>query len=276
MPTTIRPVMPLLLTVALLAAAGVEAQTPPPPRPAPPATQPPPAAAAAKTPAQPLPGARSIIDRHVAAIGGRAALAARKSTRATGTISIPSAGITGSIEIVAARPGRFVHRVTLPGVGNTEEGYDGKIGWSVNPMTGPRLLEGAELDQRREDADYDADLHNDALYESMTVADKTTFDGREVYKLILVLKGGREVTEFYEIESGLRAGVIRTDQSPMGPITSTIAERDYRRFGPLLQPTSLTVSAMGIEQVVKIDLFEFDQVPETAFAPPPAIQALVK
>src|SRR5688500_14258625 len=50
-----------------------------------------------------LPSARSIIDRHIAAIGGRAAILARTSTHATGTVAISSAGMTGTVDVFAAK-----------------------------------------------------------------------------------------------------------------------------------------------------------------------------
>ena len=73
-----------LATAALVAAGlttGLSAQFPPPARP------PKPAAAAPKPDAVPtapakLPTGRSILDRHVAAIGGREAVLAHKSTHA--------------------------------------------------------------------------------------------------------------------------------------------------------------------------------------------------
>lgn len=250
--------------VPLLAQSGATA----PAKPATPSAAPPAAAA--------LPSAREIIDRHIAAIGGKSAIASRNSSHAVGTVSIASAGLTGSIEIFAARPAKSVQRVSLPGVGETEEGFDGTVGWSINPMTGPRLLQGEELEQRRDDANFDADLHADDRYETMKTVEKTTFDGREVYKIRLVRRGGREEFEFYDVKTGLRAGGITTAQTPMGPVTSTITESNYRKFGPMLQPTTIKVSAMGLDQIVTISSVEYDSVPPATFAPPASIKALVK
>ena len=70
--------------------------------------------AAPKAPAQKaspadeaLPTARSIIDRHILAIGGRAAILARSSSHAVGTVSIPSAGMTGSVDLFTAKPDKI-------------------------------------------------------------------------------------------------------------------------------------------------------------------------
>src|SRR5262245_11950200 len=67
-----------------------------------------------------LPTARSIIDRHVKEIGGREAVLAQTSTHATGTVSLPAAGLTGKLEAFHAKPNKFLQRMTLPGIGDIE------------------------------------------------------------------------------------------------------------------------------------------------------------
>jgi hypothetical protein len=223
-----------------------------------------------------LPMARSIIDRHVEAIGGRAAIMARTSTHATGTVSIPSAGMNGAVEVFAAKPDKTLLRMTLGGIGAIEEAYNGSIGWSISPMTGPTLAIGKELEQRKFDSDFLADLHLETRYESMTTVEKADFEGRPCYKLRLVKRVGGEEFEYYDVATGLKAGGISTRETPMGPITGTTVESDYKRFGPLLQPTTIKSSAMGIQQVITVTAIEYDKVDPAIFEPPAAIKALVK
>jgi hypothetical protein len=223
-----------------------------------------------------LPAPRIIIDRHIVAVGGRAAIQARTSTHATGTVSIPSAGMTGSVDVFAAKPDKSLLRITLAGIGALEEGYDGKIGWSLSPMTGPTLTQGKELEQKRFDSDFLSELHTDTRYESMTTLEKTDFEGRPCYKLRLVRRGGGEDIEFYDVETGLKAGTITTRESPMGSITGTSIETDYKKFGPLLQPTTIKQTVMGIQQVITLTSFEYDKVDPAIFDAPAQIKALVK
>jgi hypothetical protein len=223
-----------------------------------------------------LPSPRSIIDRHIAAIGGRAAILARTSTHATGTVSIPSAGMTGSVDVFAAKPNKTLLRITLGGIGAIEEGFDGKIGWSLSPMTGPALVQGKELDQKRFDSDFLSDLHADTRYESMTTVEQLDFEGRPCYKVRLVRKGGGEEFAFYDVTTGLKAGSIMTRESPMGPVTATTVETDYRQFGPLLQPSTVKSTAIGLQQIITVTAIEYDTVPPATFEPPAAIKALLK
>jgi len=255
----------------LIASAGygLMAQAPQAARPATAKPQTAPAAAA-------LPAARTVIDRHIAAVGGRKAIMARNSMHATGTVSIASQGMTGPVEVFAAKPNKMLQRLTIGGIGQIEEGFDGTVGWSLSPMTGPSLAQGPELAQKRFDADFYSELHEPARYESISTVEKTAFEGRPCYKLRLVRRGGGEEFEFYDVETGLKAGGITTRESPMGPITATTVEGGYKRFGALLQATTLKSSAMGLEQSVTLTSVEFDTVDLSVFEAPAAIKALVK
>jgi hypothetical protein len=258
MPRTLRPGFALPLLAAVLAVAPLAARAP------------------LGQAASGLPTARAIIDRHVKEIGGREAVLAQTSTHATGTVSLPAAGLTGKLEAFHAKPDKFIQRMTLPGIGDIEEGFDGTIGWSISPLTGPTLLEGRQLEQRKFDADFFEDLKPADRYESMTTIEKTTFQGRPVYKIQLVRKGGGEDTEFYDVETGLKAGAITTRDSPMGPMQGTTAWSDYKKFGSLLQPVTTRVSVMSTEMVMAITAVEYGKVDPSVFTVPPQIKALVK
>jgi hypothetical protein len=264
----------LAITAVLTVSAPAGAQSPalPPPARPPKADVETARAAASAT----LPSARSIIDRHVKAIGGRDAILSHSSTHATGTLSIPSAGIAGTIEIVAAKPNKSVLKISLAGVGDVHEGFDGTTAWTLSPMSGPMVLEGKQLDEKRFDADYYAELHDDRRYESMTTVEQATFEGRPCYKLRLVRKGGGEDIEYYDVETGLKAGSHTTRETPMGTVTGTTVETGYRRFGNILQPSTIRQTVMGLQQVITLSSIEYDTVPDSAFELPVPIKALVK
>ena len=266
----VRPGRALALMV-LLVSASLSAQTP--------AQQSPPSAktqASAQKSAETLPPARQIIDRYIAAIGGRAAMQGQSSSHATGTISLPSAGMTGTVDVFAAKPNKSLVKMTLGGLGDVQEGFDGTVGWSMSAMTGPTVLQGKELEQKRFDADFFAELHSDDRYESLTTVEKASFEGRPCYKVRLVRKGGGEDFEFYDVETGLKAGSIATRDTAMGTFTGTTVETDYKRFGKLMQATTIKQTVMGLQQVITITSVEYDNVDPSVFEPPAAIKAIVK
>ena len=131
--TAFRRGLALLFVCSLsVAPALAQAQAP-----APPASQQKPAEAD-------LPPAKSIIDRHIEAVGGRDAIKAHNSVAVKGSMAMPASGMTGTMEIFAARPNKRLTKMTLAGIGEISEGFDGTVAWSVSPMTGPMLATGDE------------------------------------------------------------------------------------------------------------------------------------
>jgi zinc protease len=260
----------------LSVAASAQAQAPQPaPRPQPPA----PAAAPARQgagAATALPSARSIIDRYVEAIGGRKAVLGHSSTHASGTMSMPSSGVSGGVEVYAARPNKSFIKLTLGGIGEVLEGFDGTVGWSLSAITGPMLTLGKELEQKKFDAAYDADLHEPGRYKAMQTVEKTTFEGRPCYKVSLTHMDGTEDLEYYDVETRFKVGTVATRDSSMGAVQVTQLYADYKKFGDLMVPTTMKQSTMGVQQVLTFTVVEFDTVQPSVFEPPPAIKAMLK
>jgi hypothetical protein len=254
------------LSVLLVSAATVLGAQSAPTKPAP----------APQPAVQKLPPAREILDRHVEAVGGRKAILSHSSTRAKGKAELPSAGLAGDLEVLGAKPNKTLIKFVLPGVGEIQEGFNGTVGWSMSALTGPQLLEGKQLEERRFDSDFYSDLRPDSAYESLQTVELTTFDGRPCHKVRLVRKGGSEDFEYFDAATGLRAGKSGSRETPMGTLQATTIESDYRKFGNLLVPTKIRQTAMGVETVLTLSEVVFDDVPESAFDPPAPIKALIK
>ena len=224
-----------------------------------------------------LPSARAIIDRHVKAIGGREAILAHSSSHAVGTMTIPGSGITGNLDVYGAKPNKSLTKITLSGIGEMLEGFDGTVGWGINPVTGAMLAQGKELEEKKFDAAFYSDLQESSRYASMKTVEKTTFEGRPCYKVSLIRKDGGEDFDFYDVETGLKAGAAgMREMQQMGPAAVTQIHSDYKKFGGLLVPTTMKQSAMGVQQLITITSVEFDSVPPSMFDLPAQIEALVK
>jgi len=225
-------------------------------------------------PAAALPPADEVLKRYRAAIGGEDAIRKHTARTMTGTFEIPAQGMKGDLTIVAAAPDKIHVKVTLPGLGELQRGYDGKHGWSIDPAIGPRLLEGSELAEFRHSADFYDDLHDPKNFKSITVVGKTTFEGQECLEVKLVKDSGFEYTEFYSVATGLIVGGKLNASSQMGsiPVTSTMS--DYKEFGGVLVPTVTRQKMMGLEQVTTVISVSFEPADPKAFELPPSIAAL--
>ena len=224
----------------------------------------------------PLPSGREILAKHVKAIGGEAPYKAIKSIRATGRFEMPAQQISGDFTMVAARPNKQRVKVTVSGIGEIESGYDGKVGWRVDPIQGPAVLSGKELSEAADDAFFDGALYGSDYIAEATTVGRATFEGQQAYKVKLVLKSGNERTEYFDVNTGLQIGSESTRVTPQGPVPMVSILRDYRKFGTVTMPSALVQKLMGIEQVVTVNNYEYDAVPADAFELPAVIKALIK
>ena len=223
-----------------------------------------------------LPSARAIVDRYVAAMGGEAAFAKVTSIHAVGTVRIPQQGISGTADVQTARPNKALLVIEVGGIGHIETGFDGKVGWNIDPQSGPKLATGDELAEMGETNWFDAPLRKTDHIREMTTVEKTAFDGHPAYKIRVVYPSGREEFAYFDVDSGLDLGHEGKRATPMGSLPSTEIFRDYKTFGDVKQATTIVARVLGLEQVVHIDTCVYNTVPPTAFDLPPAIKALVK
>jgi hypothetical protein len=222
-----------------------------------------------------LPPARDVVARFVKALGGAAAYKAVKSARARGTMQIPAMKITGTVEVLTARPARHLARVTISGIGLVEQGFDGKVGWSINPIAGPSLMVGRELIENADGAWFDSPLHEPDHVKEMSTVGRVMFDGKPAYKIKVVLVSGGEQFEYFEVESGLQIGMEADRATPQGVLPLTHIFRDHKKFGSVLQASTMVERAAGIETVLTLTSVEYDVVPDDAFAIPAQIKALI-
>jgi hypothetical protein len=235
--------------------------------------QPPTSAPAAAAPAA-LPSVDEVLKKYRAAIGGEDAIKKHTTRLVKGTFEIPAQGMRGDLTIMAAAPDRIRVLVTLPGLGELQRGYDGTLGWSIDPAIGPRLLEGSELAEFKHSADFYDDLHDPAKFKSVTVVGKTTFEGQECYEVKLVKDSGFEYTEFFSAGTGLLVGGKLNASSQMCSVPVTSAVSEYKTFGGVMVPTITRQRMMGLEQVTTVVSVSFDPIDPKAFDLPPAIAAL--
>lgn len=224
----------------------------------------------------PLPAARDLVARHVAAIGGRDAVLKYNTIRTTGTFSMAAAGLQGDLVSTQSKDGRMSLRINVPGMGELAGGYDGTTGWSVNPMQGPRVLAGAELAQMKEEGGLQATvLRESPGITSMETVEKSSLGGVDCYKVKISFGSGRVSYDCYGIETGLLAGQIAVQESPMGTVELHNIVSDWKEFGGVKFATTLKQQAMGQEQVMTITGVHFDSADDAAMlALPAAVKAL--
>ncbi len=236
------------------------------------------AAGAVSSVAQELPPAQEVIARYVEAIGGAEAIRGHSSTYGRGTMELMGQGIRGEMHFYAAAGDKSLLVVSFADIGiETRTGYNGEVGWSTDPLTGERVLQGDELQQVVDESDYYAALHDPSRFQSMETVEMTEFAGRSTYKLKLVYNSGRESFEYFDVESGRLVGKESLQHTLMGAINMRSFFSEYQQFGDLM------VSAKVVQEVVPgqmveltISSIEFDNVDPSTFALPASIEVLIR
>jgi hypothetical protein len=219
-----------------------------------------------------LPAAADLLDRAQEASGGDA-LKKQKNRVQKGTFSIPAQSLTGTFTSWHAPPNKFLNVIEMAMLGEIKQGYDGTTAWSMDPMQGPRLLQGDELEQLLMTADFDSDLKS--LLSEVETVGRESFEGSDTWKVRMVLPTGRELHGYFDPESGHMVGMTMSAATPMGEVPVTVVMKDHAEVGSGMTLPKTTVTRMlGMEQVLTIDEVRTDVEDLPSFSPPPQVQAL--
>lgn len=223
-----------------------------------------------------LPTARAVIDRYIEVAGGKDAFLKHESVLIKGKTELAGKELAGTMTLATKKPNKMALTVDMMGIA-IKTGFDGKVGWQLNPITGPAIMEGGELRDVSRQADFFSILHEDKGFKAMENLGKTDFEGEECYKIKLVYADGSEVTEYYSVKTGLQKGFVGSQESQLGTITATSVNEEHKKFGALTLPSRVTqkMAGAGLSQTMVVQSVEFDSVPDSMFEPPAEIKALL-
>lgn len=224
----------------------------------------------------PLPPATAVVQDHIEALGGEAAIRRQKFVTATGKVDAPSMGLAGEISFYQAAPDKYLVKMSIAGAGEFIQGYDGRVGWSMDPLMGPMVLGDDVLRQIQLEADFYAQLHYATHYPTMETVARTSFEGEDCYKLRLVDVNGRESWHYFSVESGLLVGREGHEATPGGDVYTVMTFAGYKRYADTLVPTRITQSGLGQRTLFTLDEVHFKPIDATTFQLPRAIEHLLQ
>jgi hypothetical protein len=215
--------------------------------------------------------AKELVARHMAVAGGEANLRAQKPFHVVMTVPFGQ-GMEARTEMYMHPPERIYTRTMMPGgIGDVQAGFDGTTGWTLSDMTGPMILPMEQARQLAKNARMNSDPQADA---SLTLRGETKIDGRRVWIVDGVMPDSAKVTQYFDDESGLLVGIDAGDYT--GPKKPMMSLRDYKRFGAVLMATTMVMRmATGDSVVTRVLEFEQKAIPDSIFALPAAVKALL-
>jgi hypothetical protein len=202
-----------------------------------------------------------ILARHELASG----LNSRQKIRTLTSIGrISQMGNTLPISIIQKRPNKYRFDVHLD-EGRITQAFDGIIGWSYNPFgdADTLLLEGPELAQIRESADFDGILNTYRKKGfSIQLAGRVKVGSLNAYK-IQIKKPSGEVMNFYlDVNTYL---VIKSDVGLIINGMPYVAESffgDFRKVGGMILPYSIQTRNGTMITEIRIDTIRLNETME--------------
>lgn len=193
-----------------------------------------------------------ILDKYVQAIGGRKAIEKITSRMAKGAFEVSSMGLKGEIENYAKAPNKSLTIRNFPGVGEIRDGYDGKVAWSQDPMTGLREKSGLELAAVARTSDIHFSIKIRQLYSKLEFKGKEKVESREAYVILATPAEGAPMKMYFDTQTGLIARTATESETPQGQYHVETTVDDYREVdGVKIAFTARQESPMG-SAVVKL------------------------
>ncbi len=212
-----------------------------------------------------------IIEKHLTAIGGRAALAKLESRLMVGTITLstPGGDVSGPIEALTQRPNKSRTLINLDlsalGAGpiRIDQRFDGTAGYMLDSMQGDRPITGSQLANMRGAMFPSPFLDYKERGASVELKGKEKVGDRDAYVLIFTPKGGPAVRQYLDAESYLPLRMVVSVEVPgMGELDQTSDLLDQRDVDGVKVPflvksssaaQSFTITVTKVEHNTKVD-----------------------
>lgn len=195
--------------------------------------------------------ADEVIEKSIAAMGGRAAHEKIKTRVTTGELSIgtPAGDIAGTVEMYGTAPNkqRTVIKADLTAFGAgqllIDQRFDGTTGYAMDSMQGNREITGSQLDNMKSQSFPNPFLNYKASGMSVTLGAKEKVADREAYLLTFEPPSGFPIKTYIDADTYLPIrSLIRADVPQMGQIEQMIEPSDYRVVDGVKVPFKLRLT----------------------------------
>lgn len=215
--------------------------------------------------------ADEIIEKSIAAMGGRAALDKVKSRQMTGTLLLgtPAGDIQGTIEILNSVPNktRTLIKADLSAFGAgplvVDQRFDGTTGYVLDSLQGNRDITGSQLDTMKANSFPHPFLNYKAMGASVQLTGKEKILDQDAFVLVFQPTSGAPIKQYVDATTFLPLRtVIKASIPQFGEVEQNADPSDYRDLDGVKVPYTvriessvqgLTMTFSKIEQNVPVD-----------------------
>ena len=203
--------------------------------------------------------ADEIIEKHLAASGGRAALAKLTSRVSTGTISLttPVGELKGTIDLYQKKPNktRTLVKIDASAIGGgqitSDQRFDGTTGYVIDSFNGNREINGDQLEAMKSGSFPTPFLNYKESGMAVALGNREKVDTRDAIVVQLTPKVGPGVQAFFDAENFMLVRTIITINVPQlgGPIAQVVEFSDFRDVDGIKIPF-VTKSSNPVQTIV--------------------------
>jgi outer membrane lipoprotein-sorting protein len=208
--------------------------------------------------------ADEVIEKHIAALGGRAALSKITSRVSTGTISVstPAGDVSGTFEsdLKAPNKTRIYMKLGLMALGAPDDmiiqqKFDGTTGYVLNSLQGDLAVEGNQLDNMRNNVFPTFFLNYKEAGTKVEVGPKEQVNGKPAIVLLVTPKSGSAPRVYLDAETYLIVRTVTKVNVPAagGDIEQTSTLSDFRTVDGVKVPFQIVQSSSQQTFTIKID-----------------------
>lgn len=196
--------------------------------------------------------ADEIIEKSIAAMGGRAAMEKIKSRQMTGTMDIntPAGPIQATVEMLYAAPNkaRTLINADLSAFGagklTIDNRFDGTTGYAMDTMQGNREITGLQLENLKANSFPHPFLNYKASGASVKLDAPSKVGDRAALVLVFEPPSGTPIKQFIDAETFLPIRTVMTTEAPqVGRFEQTVDASDYRAIDGVKVPFKLNMSS---------------------------------
>jgi len=205
----------------------------------------------------------------VKATGGAAAWNAHKTAHYKVETTLQGMGMGGSGERFQTRGDKALTIMEMAGLGRIREGSNGKVAWTEDPVQGIRYLEGAEAEQARIAASWNADMHAADLFVKLESATEPGPDGTNLECIVATPKLGAPLRSCYDPRTHLQVSQSGVHAGPQGDMPFRAMIREWRDVSGVKIPFESNTQLGPITTVDRVTAVTFDEpIDEKMFDPP--------
>ncbi|HEV2851428.1 MAG TPA: outer membrane lipoprotein-sorting protein [Thermoanaerobaculia bacterium] len=217
--------------------------------------------------------ADELIEKNLQATGGRQKIEAVKSIRMTGKMVAPQ-GMEIPMTMEFKEPGKLRSEATFQGM-TMIQAFDGKDGWSINPMLGkkdPEKMSADDVKQAEEQLDsFNLFTKYKEKGHTIEYVGKEDLEGTPAYKLKLTRKNGDVSYIYLDAESYLMVKMNGKTKIQGQELESDTTVGDYKAVDGVLYPHSIESQLKGMPGKMTITFSKIEVNPtldDSRFAMP--------